>query len=72
MRPHLVLPFHNAVPEAVKGLGRRPVQFSQCLRELVVRGLQEIQLERILTAEKYNVNCVASSGIIVELSACTQ
>lgn len=52
-RPHLVLPFHNAVPEAVEGLGRRPVQFSQRHRELVVRGLQEVQLERVLAAEKY-------------------
>lgn len=52
MWPHLVLPFHDAVPEAVKGLGRRAVQLSQRLRELEVCGLQEIQLERILTTGK--------------------
>lgn len=51
MWPHLVLPFHNAVPEAVEGLARRPAQLSQGPRELVVRRLQEIQLERILAAE---------------------
>lgn len=47
---HLVLPFHNAVPETVKGLARGPAQFGQRCRELVVRGLQEIQLEGILQA----------------------
>lgn len=72
MCSHLVLPFHNAVPEAVKGLGRRPVQSSQRFRELVVRGLEEVQLERILPATKYNVSYVDPSAISVELSVCAR
>lgn len=72
MCSHLVLPFHNAVPEAVKGLGRRPVQSSQRFRELVVRGLEEVQLERILPATKYNVSYVDPSAISVELGVCAR
>lgn len=46
----------------MKGLGRRPVEFSQRPWELVVCGLQEIQLEWILTAERCNVNCIIPSA----------